>query len=197
MTFGLKLLGRAWRKFRASEGGGPTVEFVLVFPPMFILAISGFELGLLMTRHVMLERGVDMAVREVRLNTNTMFSETDFKKMVCNAAGIIPECMTRLRIEMRTANLFVSNSVSATNIPRQASCLDIANPFQPASTFDNGLPNQMMVVRACGLFVPMLPETALGWFLSGNVQLDDGTSQKQGDGFYRLVSTSAFVMEPL
>ncbi len=188
MKFGLKLIGHALRGFRRKEDGGPSVEFVLVFLPFFILCVSGFELGLLMIRHVMLERGVDMAVREVRINTGAAIDETDFKRMVCNAAGIIPKCMTNLRIEMIAVDMRVNDSVGPVNVPRIASCTDVNDPFMPASTFTNGAPNQLMVVRACGLFAPMLPETALGYFLS---RIDDN------DQYYRLVSATAFVMEPV
>lgn len=188
MNFGLNTFGRVLRRFRRKEDGGPTVEFVLVFMPFFILCISAFELGLLMTRHVMLERGLDMAVREVRLNTETLMDETDVKRMICNAAGIIPSCMESLRLEMIAVDVRIADSVGPTNVPRGASCTDVADRFLPPRTFTNGVPNQVMVVRACGLFSPMLPETALGYFLS---------KMSDEDGYYRLVSTTAFVMEPV
>lgn len=190
MAFGIKTLGRFLRLFRKSEDGGPTIEFVLVFTPFFILAVSSFELGLLMTRHAMLERGVDMAVREVRINTGTDIDEDDFKVMVCNSAGLIPNCLTQLRIEMIPVDLRVANGVSVNTVPRDASCENLGtfNPALRSYQFTQGLPNQMMVVRACGLFSPMLPETALGWFLS---RMDES------DRYYRLVATTAFVMEPV
>lgn len=169
------------RRFRRSEDGGPTVEFVLVFVPFMVLAVSAFELGLLMTRHVMLERGVDMAMREVRLNTGNTVDEDDVKRMICNAAGIIPNCMTQLRLEMRPID-----PENWSNIPRAASCTNVNDPFAPARNFTNGAQNQIMVVRACAIFSPMLPEFGLGYFLAQGPQ-----------GYYRLVSTSAFVMEPL
>lgn len=190
MNIGLNTLGCALRRFRRKEDGGPTVEFVLVFVPFFILCVSAFELGLLMTRHVMLERGLDMAVRAVRLNTETPTSETNFKRMICNAAGIIPSCMEALRLEMIAVDVREAHDMGPTTVPRGASCTDAADPFMPARIriYDNGAPNQVMVVRACGLFSPMLPETALGYFLS---------RMSPEDRYYRLVSTTAFVMEPV
>lgn len=169
------------RRFRRDEDGGPTVEFVLVFVPFMVLAVSAFELGLLMTRHVMLERGLDMAMREVRLNTGSSVDETDVKRMVCNAAGIIPNCMQQLRLEMRPID-----PENWSNIPRAASCTDVNDPFAPARNFTNGNENEIMIVRACAIFSPMLPSMGLGYFLAQGPQ-----------GYYRLVSTSAFVMEPV
>jgi len=177
------------RRVRKREDGGPSIEFVLIFPPILLLIVSAFELGLLMTRHVMLERGMDMAVREVRLNTNVQFDEIMIKRMVCNAAGIIPNCMDRLYLEMNSVDLRETNGVSAATVPRNASCTDVVDPFELRPEFENGSANEMMVVRACARLVPMLPETGLGYFLS--------RMEGSENGFYRLVSTSAFVMEPI
>lgn len=184
MNFGFTSLRRFLRGFRRRDHGGPTVEFVLVFWPFMMLTISAFELGLLMTRHVMLERGLDMAVREVRLNTDRGINEEQFKAMVCNTAGIIQNCTTQLRLEMIAVDMFADKSVQS--IRRAASCVDYNDPFQLARNFDNGTANQTMVVRACARLVPMLPDTALGWFLS-----------RMDNGYYRVVSTTAFVMEPV
>lgn len=186
MTFGRNTIGRFLRGFRKGEDGGPTIEFVLVFAPFMLLMVSAFELGLLTTRHVMLERGVDMAVREVRLNTGAQITEAQFKSMVCNAAGIIPNCTTNLRIEMIAVDLRITNGFSSANVERNAPCLDVADPYQEAPEFVNGLSNEMMLVRACARLVPMLPDTGLGWFLS-----------RMDAGYYRLVSTTAFAMEPI
>lgn len=186
MNFAINSLARFLRLFRRNEDGGPTVEFALVFLPFIILPVSGFELGLLMTRHVMLERGVDMAVREVRLNTSTPVTELEFKTMICNAAAIIPDCMTMLRLEMSPIDLRHTGPNSENSIPRNVSCTNLNNPFKPARNFKYGVANEMMIVRACTKFVPMLPEFGLGYFLS---RIDNG--------YYRLVSTTAFVMEPV
>ncbi len=185
MIFAIKSLARFLRLFRRNEDGSPSVEFVLVFIPFMVLPVSGFELGLLMTRHVMLERGIDMAVREVRLNTGTPVTEAQFKTMVCNTAAILPNCMTTLRLELRPIDLRHSGANSDNSIPRRASCTNLNRPFRPARNFESGVANEMMIVRACGKFVPMLPEFGLGYFLS-----------RMDSGYYRLVSTTAFVMEP-
>jgi len=177
----MSVFSRFFRRFRRDQDGGPTVEFVLVFMPFMVLAVSAFELGLLMTRHVMLERGVDIAIRDLRLNTGSQVDETDLKAMICNSAAIIPNCMTQLRLEMRPIDMF-----NWSNIPQQASCTDVSDPFQPARNFQNGMQNQVMVLRACGTFSPMLPNIGLGYFLAQSPQ-----------GYYRLVSSSAFVMEPV
>jgi len=188
MGLGIKSLERFLRVFRKNEDGSPTIEFVLLFMPILVITMTGMELGLLMTRHVMLERGLDMSVREVRLNTGAPINAVQFKQMVCNSAGLIPDCMNNLRLEMRPIDMRFQGSDDANNsIPRAASCTDVNNPFEPARTFTSGAANQVMIVRACGLFKPMLwPGMGVGH------QLNEGDS-----GVYRLVSTTAFVMEPV
>ncbi len=186
MTFALKTLARFLRMFRREEDGSPSVEFVLVFMPFMLLPVSGFEIGLLMTRHVMLERGIDMAVREVRLNTGAPITEDQLKRMICNSAGILPDCMNNLFLEMRTIDLRFSGQDANNTVPREASCTDVVQPYETPRVFDFGSANEMMIVRACGRFAPMLPEFALGYFLS-----------RMDAGYYRVVSTTAFVMEPV
>jgi hypothetical protein len=175
------LIRKVMRRFRRSEDGTATIEFVLVFPAFMILFVSAFEAGIMMTRQVMLERGLDMAVRSIRLGTAHDFTFNEVKTMICNGAGIIPNCMTNLKLEMQ-----VVSPIAWVDIPRVADCVDVDEPFLAARQFENGAENQIMVLRACSLFRPIFPGTGLGFQLP----------RKSGDN-YALVSSSAFVMEPL
>lgn len=176
-----RLISPFLRRFRRDEDGGPSVEFVIVFVPFIIIFAAAFELGMLMTRHVMLERGLDMAIREVRLNTGDQLSEDEFRSMVCNAAGLIPDCSNQLRLEMVRVDPF-----NWSDVPRVADCIEASQPLAPARNFQNGIDNEIMVVRACARSQPLLPKFGFGSFLADM----DG-------GYYRLISTSAFVMEPI
>lgn len=187
MIFAIKSLARFLRLFRKEEDGSESVELALIFLPFVMIPVSGFELGLLMTRHVMVERGLTMAVREVSLNTGIPYTDTQVKSMICNAAGIIPNCMVNLRLEMRNIDLRHTGANATNEIPREASCTDLQSPDQAPRNYTNGVANELMVVRACGLFTPMLPEFGLGYFLS----------RMRPDGTYPLVASTAFVMEPL
>jgi len=188
MTFSLKRFVPSLKRFRRSEDGGPTLEFVVIFVPFIIIPVIGFELGLLMTRHGMLERGLSLAIREVRLNTSTTVPYEDFLDMVCVGAGILPDCTNSVRLEMRAVDLFGGTPIND-GIPAAATCTRVAEPFELNNVnfeSNNAVANQVMVIRACGAFNPMLPTFGLGALLS--------TFE---DGQYRLVSTSAFVMEPV
>lgn len=177
----INTLKNSFTRFLREEDGSPTVEFVLIFPAFMILFVSAFDLGMYMTRHVMLERGLDMAVRTVRLNTALAPTHVQFKAMICNAAGILPECMTNLKLE-----LIVLDPHNWSDVATVADCVDVDEPFAPPRAYQTGTPNQIMAVRACVLAKPMFPATGLSVFIPRN----------SGD-FYALVSTSAFVMEPL
>ena len=186
MTFGLKRLMPSLKRFRKSEDGGPTLEFVVVFLPFIIIPVIGFELGLLMTRHGMLERGLSLAVRELRLSTDNVPSYVQFRDSICAGAAILPDCSNNLRLEMRAVDMFGADPITDV-IPVNATCTVVDVPFELANVEfegDQAVPHQLMIVRACGAFSPMLPTFGLGALLSSD------------DGLYRVVSSSAFVMEP-
>lgn len=170
-----------FRVFRRSEDGTASVEFVLVFPAFMILFVSAFELGLMMTRHAMLERALDMTIREIRLNTAVNANHEQIKRMICNGAGIIPNCMDSLKLEM-----IVLDPRDWTNFARRADCVDVDRPYAPVRNFENGQQNQLMILRACSLFSPIFPTTGIGYHIP-----------RQSGDQYALISLSAFVMEPL
>lgn len=168
------------RRLRRREDGTSTIEFVILFPVFFTLLLSSAESGLLMVRQMMLERGLDLSVRAVRLGTSTAVSDEDLRKMICTGAGLIPNCMTELKVEMI--------SLDPWNFDRPAESPDCVNrneEVQVNRTFQNGSSHQVMMIRACALFDPMLPNIGLGRRLS-----------EEGEKPYALVSSSIFVMEP-
>lgn len=173
-------------KVRKNEDGSATVEFAILFPAFMMVFLASFESGLLMTRYVMLERGLDLAVRAVRLGTNVPgpVDADALKTMICNGAGIIPDCMTNVKVEMRPVDPFQGLS-NSTSIPRRADCVDRDDPTLPNRTFATGTSNQMMILRVCAIFDPFFPTGTLGTRIA---TLAGPT--------YALVSTSAFVMEP-
>lgn len=173
-------LRRVLRQFQRREDGTATIEFVLVFPVFMVLFVSAFELGLLQVRHTLLERGLDLAVREVRLSTSNPPNYVDLKKAICNGAMIIPDCLTNLKLEMVRIDPWVGVSV-----PRAADCVDRAQPVAPVRSYVTGATNDLMFLRVCSLFDPIFPMTGLGFQMP-----------KQNGGAYALVSMSSFVSEP-
>ncbi|MBT0958794.1 pilus assembly protein [Alphaproteobacteria bacterium KMM 3653] len=178
-----RLLGHLARRLtraKRDESGTASIEFVILFPIFMILFMSTFEAGLLMTRQVMLERAVDISVRGLRLGTWSPPTHDELKTNICNLAGIIPDCMENMLIELQS----VSTS-SWTPLPPVATCNDRDEPIQPVTTFTGGDENEMMIVRACAIMKPWFYATSLGLKLP----LIDSEH-------YALVSSSAFVNEP-
>jgi len=175
----LASLGRL-RRFWHDTAGSATVEFVLVFPAFMVMFVSSFESGLLMTRHVALERALDMAVRTVRINTSIEYDHDDIKELICARARMIPDCENQLKLEMLVRD--PRNWVALTG---GADCVDRAQPGAASRSFTNGGAHELMILRACVLLDPVFPTSALAFALPN-----------QSGEAYALVSTSAFVMEP-
>lgn len=169
------------RVFRREETASATLEFALMLPLMMILFFSTIELGILLTRRVMLERGVDLAVRQVRIGAMDPVTHEDLVDAICTGAGIIPDCRNQLKLEM------VRREVRSWHgFDQGADCIDRADDEpQPPRSFEPGMQNELIVLRACSLFDPFFPTTGLGASLP-----------RQSGGAYAIVSMTSYVVEP-
>lgn len=178
-------LVKKYKKFKKDQEGTATIEFVLLFPAFMFLFFMGFESGYYMVRGVMLERAVDVAVRDVRLANGNVPEIDQMKTNICNVATILPDCESSLQIEIRPVAPVPGGVAAAGN---QVSCIDKrVDPTDDvnATTYDTGSGNQLMLVRVCALAQPMFPTTGIG----AGMRYDNF-------GNYALVATSAFVNEP-
>ncbi|GGL72825.1 TadE/TadG family type IV pilus assembly protein [Wenxinia marina] len=172
---------RRRRAFLRGTDGSSTVEFVICVPVLMVFLLSGIELGLLMTRGVLIDRAVEMAVREVRIGALAPVTHDTLRDRVCELMPIMENCQADLRLEMQTLN-----PRAAITITREADCVDRGDPEKPLrSTFDQLNSNQITIVRACALFDPLFPTTGLAASL-----------HKESENAYALVSNSLFVVEP-
>ncbi len=175
---------RRWiRRFVSGEAGVVTVEFILWFPVFFFLFLSSVEAGFITAKAVMLERGLDMAIRDVRLGIGAMTHEA-IKNKVCDNAIILPDCRNTIRLELKPVSTSSWTPLTGSNL-----CVDRAAPIDPAvdpTGYDVGIGNQLMLVRACALVQPLFPGVGLG------LQLPKDSTY----GDFILIATSAFVNEP-
>lgn len=176
---------RRWvRSFSRDERGSSTIPFILMFPMFVVIMMSSIEMGVLMLRQVMLERGLDMTVRDLRLATWTPTNSNDpapeLKARICNYAGIIPKCTSTLMVQLQPISKTTWQPLASA-----AMCVDRSKPVNVNPTPDFGSSNQMMMVRACVKFDPIFPTTGAGFHLP-----------KDNTGAYTIVSSSAFVNEP-
>lgn len=171
-----KALRRLWRR----EDGTASLEFCLIFPAFILLFVSSFEIAMANIRMAMLERATDMSVRALRLNTGAPPSYEDMRRMICSIAGIIPDCLSSVRIELEPVSTSAWNQLTP-----EARCIDRASNIDPLTTFRQGIENELMMVRVCAVVKPFFPTFGLG------------SSLPVGDsGEYKLVTISAFVNEP-
>jgi len=177
MTTAITRLLQFWRDERAN----PTLEFVIMFPVMVFFLLSSVELGFITMRHTMLERAVDLTVRDIRLGTGTAPQHGEIRTRICDRAGMIPDCGENLRIEMIQVD--PRNWVEPDPTP---DCTNQAKDIKPVRAFENGQENKLMLIRVCVKYRPIFPLTGLGDALT-----------KDGAGYAAMVSSSAFVQEPL
>ncbi|WP_050761103.1 TadE/TadG family type IV pilus assembly protein [Thalassobium sp. R2A62] len=194
-------------RFRKNEDGSSSVEFVILFPVFIVLVATSIEVGLVMTRQVMLERGTDLAVRAIRLGTTSPgpVGAAQITNMICSTASIIPDCVNQVKVEMRPID-----PRSLTLIPTVADCRDRDDPAVPAREVTSGTQNQLMVLRVCALIDPFFPTVGLGkrFLVDENGKLvprtnENGDIMRDANGVplikksgIPLIAYSAFVMEP-
>ena len=148
--------------------------------------LASIEIGILSTRHVLLERGVDLAVRQVRIGA---LKDADGKgpgidtirTAICNYSGVIPDCLDSVQIKM--VKMDVRNW--GTDLDGPVQCIDRAETVQAATAFTNGGNNELMVLQVCALFDPSFPTTSLS----------NGFAKINGGG-YGLIATTSYVVEP-
>lgn len=185
MIHALKTVARRARSFCRREDGSSTIELVILLPVYVTMFLMAFEGGRISLNHVMLERGLDLTVRDVRLGvqigTSPEPTHAELKARICDYSRIIPDCLNQLQLEM------ISMDVRAwsTQLDGPIRCVDRALEVQPAVQFTNGGNNELMVLQVCSLFDPVVPSSGLGKHIP-----------KQSGGAYALVASSAFVMEP-
>ncbi|GAD57020.1 TadE/TadG family type IV pilus assembly protein [Limimaricola cinnabarinus] len=176
MTRVLHALSRLIRTRDGSVG----IEFVMIVPVLLMMITSSFELGMVTMRQVMLDRGLDLTVRDIRLGAIVPVTHETVGASICDHALILPDCLTNLRLEM-----IPLDPRAWIAPPGTADCVDRADASVPLRRFTAGVQNELMLLRACSLFDPYFPTSGFG------AQLSD-----QAGGTYALVSASAFVIEP-
>jgi len=170
----------ASRKFRRSTDGTASVEFVIIFPVVMSLVLMAVEMGVYMTRSLMLDRAIDISMRSLRLGELTPMTHAGLKDDICRNSLIIPDCTNSLSVELVELDLITENPKN-----RGFVCHDKSDDVSPVLDFGAGAANTLMLVSACATFVPFFPTTGLA-----------ATIKLNGAGEYAMVATSAYVQEP-
>ncbi len=171
--------------FARDERGVTSIEFVIVFPVFFGFFLMTYEGGMIAAKHVMLERGVDIAVRDVRIGVMPNPTREQLRVRICDVAMIIPDCINQLDLEM------VRDDPTAwTGLPANVECINRGEINPEELPIDATANNQLMLLRVCARIDALLPTTGLGKVI---VRENAGSA---ADGSLALVSTAAFVVEP-
>lgn len=166
------------QRFRRSERGSATIEVVMAIPIITLLMSTSVEIGLITARQVMLDRALDLTVRDIRLGASS-----DIAKLtndICDRAVILPECHSSLMIELQPLD------EDTWSLPDHgAPCYDRKEDIRPPSQFTYGAQHEIMLVRACVIIDPAMPWYGMGAMMDEN-----------SDGQFYLKAVSAFVNEP-
>ncbi len=168
------------RPFWRNTEGNATMEFMVIVPFLFYIIFSIAEAGVLMVRSVMLDRGLDTAIRDLRLGLTPGIDHDGIKDIICDAAFLLGSCEDVLLLELTPIPNF-ADSIPAT----PTSCVDRTSDIDPVISFNPGVESDVMLVRACIVVDPIFPGMGLGALLP-----------KDDSGGYAITSQSAFVNEP-
>ena len=179
-------LSQKIKSFVADTNAAASIEFVIIAPILFFMVFSIFEAGWLMTKQTMLARGLNMAIRDLRLGKVTGADSAEIheniKAKICEKAMIFRDCSALLHLEVREIDL-------ATGIPWSSpTCVDRGTEdVAPlvVSTGNHDDDPSTMFVRACVVVDPLIPGSGLGAHLT-----------KDPTGGYHMVAFSAFRNEP-
>ncbi len=169
-------------RFLRSEAGAATIPAIFWLPIFLGIMFSSVELGVMILRNTLFERGVDMSVRILRLGIQPMPSHEVLKKSICSNIAFIPDCMDNLAVDIFEVDKATWTSTGA---GKSATCTDKTLADPPEVVLQRGQSNQLMLLRACLKVYPMMPGVGFG------ASLRTDTS-----GQFAMVTTTAFVNEP-
>ncbi len=176
----IRALSRLFRRARR-EDGTATIEFVIVVPIVMSVFVAAVEAGFYMTKRALLERGLDLVMRDVRLGYVTNINGANaLRELVCAATPIMADCEDTLRVEMR---LISTLNFDIPDDPPQ--CIDRGSATKLDDDVVPGGSHEIMLVRVCAVQDPIFPSTGLG------LQM-----RKDAQGGYQMAATSVFVNEP-
>jgi hypothetical protein len=175
-------LAAALRRFgRGEEGGGGVMEFCIMLPVFMFIFMAGAEGGIYTTRMILLDRAVDLTMRELGLGQLPGADHDAIKAEICDNVKSLPNCDQNIRVELLPV------STTAWNLPTaEPTCIDRSAAVQPALSFNPGAANELMMVRVCVVQDAMFPGAGLGRMLE----------EADGQIGYRIISVNAFVNEP-
>lgn len=170
------------RRFKRREDGASTIAAVLFLPFFIMIMAASVEICVLIFKQTMLDRGVEMTTRVMRLGLDAMPDHEELKRSICNNVAIVSNCMDDLAVEVYSVN---RNTWTSTKAGTRALCADGIEEGVNDPTIESGNSDQLMLMRACLKVEPMMSLNPLALALA-----------KDASGKTALITTTAFVNEP-
>jgi Flp pilus assembly protein TadG len=105
-------VSEALRRLRRCRSGATLVEFSLVALPLLLLILATFELGFIYWANHELENATSDAARMVRTGQVQAgnLNQSQLKTELCNRTALLVGCLSRVRLDIRSAATF--NAIS-------------------------------------------------------------------------------------
>ncbi|MEM7505613.1 MAG: hypothetical protein AAF415_02620 [Pseudomonadota bacterium] len=166
------------------------MEFAIVFPGLVLILFAMGEVGTFEARAVLFDRGLNFAMRDLKLGAIPNPTPENIKARICDEAFLIQRsCMEGLRLEMVPINLGAPG-IADNFLASEPQCRDRVeeeiNPV-PEPSLDPGQRLDPMLVRACLVIDPFFPST----FMGARLKLINGDERG-----YALLAQTAFMNEP-
>ena len=176
-------LARHLRLLWLREAGTATIEFALVIPVALLIFMASMESGLYMVRQTMMERGLDMSLRDFRLGRMASMNYDQIRDSICDRIPLINNCRSELKVWMQPLDTETWNFDLD-----DVYCGDRNDPLRQPLTgqTDTGTSHQLMLIRVCMLQNPIFPSTGF----SLRLRADSAT------GDYELSTSTVVVNEP-
>lgn len=194
---------KQFKKFWSDESGSPIVEFVIVAPLFFMFFFWVFELGIMTVRWAMLDRGLDLTIRGLRvgeyindLTADNVANHDFLRREVCENSGVLKNCETLLYLELTVL-------AAGENIPSDgAACVNRTAPTNTRPDVNSGdrteqETQQIVYVRACYWVDPVMP---FGMRLLGasseTKNPNAPTANKVYDNGFAITAKTIYINEP-
>ena len=129
-------------RFRRDESGSATIEFVFYFSVLFMILAAAVELATINLRHAMLERAVEVSVRDIRLNTGDIPSYQEVHSRICEEAAVLVDCSLNLKLEMKQVD-----PQNFASLPEAPDCVNAVEEPRPVRQFEPGQDNDLMLMQ--------------------------------------------------
>ena len=167
------------RRFIRDENGTAVVEFVLVMPFLLFFFLAGVESGFAMLKQSLLDRAVDIVMRDLRIGNIQNATNEVLRNRICAQPTMLTNCDDQLAIEILAIDR-TSWAMPTGPVP----CVDRVANINPVTTLTIGQQNAVMLVRVCAIQDALFPFTGVG------------AAMKVDNTGYAVVAISTFVNEP-